>query len=140
MGWPEFINSLRWVCLVFVTRIIMMFKFGYSSSISYDKSLAWWFGPNMSTIHFIGPTIHSPQTLSNLYSGSLFIRLIVSCKAIKVNFFISLFLCWVSRTPVLFYFAFFWLRSYRSSVKSSKYISFIMVFIYFYSNTMTSCK
>lgn len=139
-AYPEFITSLRWVWRLFVTSRMTMFMFLYSSDIICFRSLAWWLGPNMNIAHFMGPTIHWPLIFSTLYSGSLFIRFNVSCIAIWVYFFISLFLCCASRTPDLFCLMFFWVRSYKSSMKSSRYISFIIVFIRFCSRTTTSCK
>ena len=107
-GLPEFISSFRWVCLVLVTKMTIMLRLLYSSPISCYKSRAWWLGPSTRMIHFIGPTIHSPQTLSSLYSGSLCILLMVSWIAIRVNLRSSLLRIWVSLMPrVLICFAFF---------------------------------
>jgi len=63
--------------LLFVIKMTMMLRFLYSSLSRVLNSLAWWFGPRITTNHFIGPLIHSPFTWSTLYSLMLATLLMV---------------------------------------------------------------
>ena len=63
--------------LLFAIKITMMLRFLYSSLSRVLNSLAWWFGPRITTNHFIGPLIHSPFTWSTLYSLMLATLLMV---------------------------------------------------------------